>query len=85
MEERIRAEISQRTQGHMLESSRQHVYVASTVNTQYKPGLQDGRAGKARFRAPSAVAELPLAVAKKASDAVIVVMCLCPYLFLYWI
>ena len=47
----------------------QSLYVASTVNAQYKPGLVDGRAGSARFRGPSAVCELPLNAAKKASDA----------------
>ena len=44
-------------------------YVVSTVNKQYKPGLVDGRAGSARFRAPSSVCELPLAAARRASDA----------------
>ena len=38
----------------------QSLFVASTVNTQYKPGLVDGRAGSARFRGPAAVCELPL-------------------------
>ena len=44
-------------------------YVASTVNAQYKPGLVDGPAGGARFRAPSSVCEIPLAAARRASDA----------------
>ena len=44
-------------------------HVASTVNTQYKPGLVDGPAGSARFRAPAAVCELPLSAARAASDA----------------
>ena len=46
------------------------IYVASTVNTQYKPGERNGRAGSAQFRAPSSLCEVPLAAARKALQAV---------------
>ena len=45
------------------------LYVVSTVNTIYKPGLSNGRAVNAQFRNPSAVCEFPMAVARRVSDA----------------